>query len=247
MWLRRGGGREEVALPPGADPSHVAVAGALGVAPVPEGAMIVFSVVDGIEGRADLVGPVRRLQRLGPVDLSGRGRRGDRPGRGWHRRARVLAGGVRTGSSPRAGRAVRARRGGPGSAWRSSPGDGLREGVRVVVVGFDGREVFRGPPAVDVGSVVIDGGVVGWSTPSCRFVGWSSRYTIPLGPCLRTEVAIARVAGGTRVACINSATRRCHVRARGRTLFVPRRGARVVPAEARCGWSTRWPERVVKP
>ena len=128
-------------------------------------------------------------------------------------------------------------------------GDGLREGVRVVVVvGFDGREVFRGPPAVDIGSVVLDGSVVGWSTPSCRFVGWSSRFTIPAGPCLRTEVAVARVAGGVRVACINArhaAMPRAGawpdvVRAAGGARVVPARGSlRVVDVDGR--------ERVVQP
>src|SRR5690349_5822303 len=39
VWLRRDGRRVEIALPPGADPSVVAVAGHLGVAPVPEGAL----------------------------------------------------------------------------------------------------------------------------------------------------------------------------------------------------------------
>ena len=39
----------------------------------------------------------------------------------------------------------------------------------------------------------------------------------------------ARVRGGTRVACVNAPTRRCHVRASGRTFFVPRGSARVVP------------------
>src|SRR3954454_23068995 len=57
VWLRRGGRREEVALPPGADPGHVAVAGALGVAPVPEGELIVFSLDSGIEEREISLGP----------------------------------------------------------------------------------------------------------------------------------------------------------------------------------------------
>ena len=228
VWLRRGGGREEVALPPGADPSHVAVAGALGVAPVPEGAMIVFSVVDGIEGRQISLGPydgfnVSGLSISPGGDVAATVPVGDGTDAlvfspAGSERVRVLARGVRFG---------RVAVGASGVAFVS--GEGLREGVRVVVVGFDGREVFRGPPAVDVGSVVLDGNVVGWSTPSCRFVGWSSRYTIPPGPCLRTEVAASRVLGGVRVACINAPTRRCHVRARGRTFFVPRGSARVVP------------------
>ncbi len=228
VWLRRGGRREEVALPPGADPSHVAVAGALGVAPVPEGAMIVFSVVDGTEGRQISLGPydgfnVSGLSMSAGGDVAATVPVGDGTDAlvfspAGSERVRVLARGVRFG---------RVAVGASGVAFVS--GDGLREGVRVVVVGFDGREVFRGPPTVDVGSMVLDGGVVGWSTPSCRFVGWSSRYTIPAGPCLRSEVALARVAGGTRVACINAATRRCHVRAAGRVWLVPRRSARVVP------------------
>src|SRR3954463_3973586 len=47
-YLRVGGRRVEVAVPPGADPSKVAGGGGLGVAVVPEGALVVFDLRSGV-------------------------------------------------------------------------------------------------------------------------------------------------------------------------------------------------------
>ena len=129
------GGREEVALPPGADPSHVAVAGGAG-----RGA--------GPGGRADRVLGGRR--RGGAADLP-RARTTASTSRAWRSlrpatsRRRSRSGMARTrSSSRRRGRSgFESSRGASGSGasrwvrsgWRSSPGRGCREGVRVVVVG----------------------------------------------------------------------------------------------------------------
>src|SRR4051794_12880392 len=64
-FLRAGGRRSRVAVPPGADPSMVAAAGGLGVAVVPEGALVVFELASGIEQREISLGS------LDPVNLSG--------------------------------------------------------------------------------------------------------------------------------------------------------------------------------
>ena len=230
-WLRRGGHREEVALPPGADPGHVAVAGALGVAPVPEGALIVFSLDSGVEEREISLGAFDGSNATGlAMSSSGEVAASVPVGDGTDAlvyavpgadRVRVLARGVRFGRVAVDGGRV---------AFVS--GDGLAEGVRVLAVDTSGRVVFRGPPAVDVVSLSASGTAVAWATPSCLLVATSSRFTLPDGPCARTEIATARVRGGTRVACVNAPTRRCHVRASGRTFFVPRGSARVVPGRA---------------
>ena len=65
VWLRRGGRRVEIALPPGANPELVAVAGTVGVAPVPEGALVVFDLRSGVELRQVSLG------EYDPVNLDG--------------------------------------------------------------------------------------------------------------------------------------------------------------------------------
>jgi len=229
-WLRLPGGRrEEIALPPGGDPAHVAFAGALGVAPVPEGLLTFFSVPGGIEQRSVSLGSLDLFNPSGlAVSASGEVAAAMPVGDGTEAviyagpddsRVRVLAHGLRFGRVAVSGGRV---------AFVTDAG--LPEGMRVFVVdAATGQTVFRGPPAVDVTSVALDGPAVAWSTPSCLFVGTSSRFTVPVGPCLRTDIAVARVRGGVRVACVNAATHRCHVRSAGRVRYVPRGSARVVP------------------
>lgn len=133
VWLRRDGRRVEIALPPGADPSVVAVAGGLGVAPVPEGALVVFDLRSGVEVRQVSLGA------LDPVNLDGLALSpagdvaasvpvGDGTGAlvwaaAGESRVRVIARGERLGRVAVAGRRV-----------AHVTGAGLREGVRVVVV-----------------------------------------------------------------------------------------------------------------
>jgi hypothetical protein len=230
VYLRRDGRRFEVALPPGADPGHVAFAGRLGVAPVPEGALIVFSALDGIEQRLISLGAFDGFNVSGLAispagDVAATVPVGDGTSAlvwsaAGSERVRVLARGERFGRVAVADGRI------------AYVGDaGLREGVRVIVVdGASGRELFRGPPSADVSSLAYDGSAAAWSSESCRFVGWASRFRVPEGPCLRTVIATARVSGGTAVTCINAPTRRCHVRAGGRTWYVPRGSSRDVPA-----------------
>jgi hypothetical protein len=230
VYLRRDGHRFEVALPPGADPGHVAFAGAVGVAPVPEGALIVFSAGDGIEQRQISLGPYDGFNVSGlAVSPSGDVAATVPAGDGtdalvWSpagsERVRVLARGQRFGRVALA------------SGRIAFVGDlGLREGVRVVVVdGASGRELFRGPPASDVSSLTYDGTVAAWSTPTCLLVGWSSRFRVPPGPCVRTDIVTARVSEGTEVTCINAPTRRCHIRAGNRIWYIHRGASRVIPA-----------------
>lgn len=245
VWLRVGGRRVEVALPPGADPSMVAVAGTLGVAPVPEGALVVFDLRSGMEVRQVSLGA------LDPVNLDGLALSaagdvaatvpaGDGTGvlvwaAAGQSRVRELARG------PRLGRVAVA-----GGRVAYVTGAGLGEGVRVVVVdpvaavardaasAASRREVLRGPASYDVTSLSFDGAWVAFSTPSCLFVASASAATIPAGPCSRTVVAIEPLRGGgrVRVACINAPARACRLRASagGRTVSTTvRRGqARVL-------------------
>ena len=235
-WLRVPGrpGRSELALPPGADPTHVAFAGGLGVAPVPEGLLTLFSVPGGIEQASVSLGGLDGFNVSGlAVSPSGEVAATLPVGDGTEalvyaapgaERVRVLARGLRFGRvAVAAGRVAFVSDG------------GLSEGVRVEVVDArSGRVVFRGPPAIDVSSLSYDGSAVAWATPSCLFVGTSSRFTVPSGPCVRTVVAVARVRAGVRVACVNAVTHRCHVRSNGRTRFVPR-GSRGSCRAASCG------------
>jgi hypothetical protein len=230
VYLRRDGHRFEVAVPPGADPGHVALAGGVGVAPVPEGALIVFSVGDGIEQRQISLGSYDAFNVSGLAvsptgDVAATVPAGDgTDALVWSpagsERVRVLARGQRFGRV-----AVAAGR-------IAVVGDlGLRDGVRVVViVGPSGRELVRGPPTADVSSLAFDGTTAAWATPTCLLVGWSSRLRVPPGPCVRTEIVTARVHKGTEVTCINTPTRRCHVRAGHRTWYIPRGTSRVIPA-----------------
>lgn len=232
VFLRSGGRRVEIPLPPGADPGHVAFAGGVGVAPVPEGALIVFSVQGGIEQRQISLGPYDGFNVSGlAISPSGDVAATVPAGDGtdaliWSpagsERVRVLARGRGFGRVALAGGRV---------AFVSNAG--LREGVRVVIIdGASGRERFRGPPTSDISSLAFNGTAAAWSTPSCLLVGWSSRFRIPAGPCARTDITTVRVRGGTEVTCINAPTRRCHIRAGSRVWYVPRGSSRVVPVRS---------------
>lgn len=134
VWLRRGGRRVEVALPPGADPSVVAVAGNLGVAPVPEGALVVFDLRSGAEVRQVSLGAYDPVNLDGLAvsasgDVAATVPAGDGTGvlvwapAGASRVRELATGGSRLGRVAVAGGRV---------AYVT--GAGLREGVRVVVV-----------------------------------------------------------------------------------------------------------------
>ena len=144
VYLRRDGRRFEVALPPGADPGHVAFAGALGVTPVPEGALIVFSVLDGIEQRQISLGPFDGFNVSGLAISAVRRRRGDRARTAtaptpWSGR-RPAPTGFESSPAASASAASHRRR-----ARRVRLRRGLREGVRVVVV--DGAPAARSSAA----------------------------------------------------------------------------------------------------
>ncbi|MDA0185715.1 hypothetical protein OJ997_35755, partial [Solirubrobacter phytolaccae] len=134
VWLRRDGRRVEIALPPGADPQVVAVAGTLGVAPVPEGALVVFDLRSGVEVRQVSLGaydPVNLdgLALSATGDVAATLPAGD--GTGVLVWAPAGASAVRvlsTGGS-RLGRVATA-----GGRVAYVTGAGLREGVRAVVV-----------------------------------------------------------------------------------------------------------------
>ena len=242
VWLRRDGRRVEVALPPGADPETVAVAGTLGVAPVPEGALVIFDLRSGVEVRQVSLGSLDPVNldglALSPAgDVAATLPAGDGTGvlvwaPAGASRVRVLAtGGARLGRVAVAGGRV---------AYVT--GAGLREGVRAVVVDPaaararsgtpTGRgEVLRGPAVYDVTSLSFDGAWLGFSTPSCQYVASASAGTLPAGPCVRTEVAVEPVRRGVRVACINAPARTCRVRVGARRAELVRRGqARVLSA-----------------
>lgn len=250
-WLRRDGRRVELALPPGANPELVAVAGTLGVAPVPEGALVVFDLRSGVEVRQVSLGEYDPVNldglALSPAgDVAATVPAGD--GTGVLVWAPAGASGVRVlarGAS-RLGRVAVA-----GGRVAYVTGAGLREGVRAVVVdpaavrnpraaspragvvSLAGRgEVLRGPPVYDVTSLSFDGAWLGFSTPSCLYVASASAFTLPAGPCARTEVAAEPLRGGgrVRVACINAPTRACRVRVGARTVSVRRDQARVINA-----------------
>lgn len=244
VWLRSGGRRVEVALPPGADPSMVAVAGGLGVAPVPEGALVVFDLRSGVEVRQVSLGSYDPVNvdglALSPAgDVAATLPAGDGTGvlvwaGAGESAVRVLASGA-----SRLGRVAVAR-----GRVAYVTGAGLREGVRAVVVDPAAvrepvgaspaarGEVLRGPAAYDVTSLSFDGAWLAFSTPSCLYVASASAATLPAGPCARTEVAAEALRGGgrVRVACINAPTRACRVRVGARTVLVRRGQARVISA-----------------
>ena len=233
VWLRRGGRRVEIALPPGANPELVAVAGTVGVAPVPEGALVVFDLRSGVELRQVSLGEYDPVNLDGLAvspagDVAATVPAGD--GTGVLVWAPAGASGVRVlarGAS-RLGRVAVA-----GGRVAYVTGAKLREGVRAVVVDPAGpREVLRGPPVYDVTSLSFDGAWLGFSTPSCLYVASASAFTLPAGPCARTEVAAEPLRGGgrVRVACINAPTRACRVRVGAKTVFVRRDQARVISA-----------------
>ena len=190
VWLRQGGRRVEVALPPGADPELVAVAGRLGVAPVPEGALIVFDLRSGVEVRQVSLGAYDPVNldglALSPTgDVAATVPAGDGTG--------VLVWAPAGASSVRAlarGASRLGRVAVAGGRVAYVTGAGLSEGVRPMVVDPPTRrEVLRGPPVYDVTSLSFDGAWLGFSTPSCLYVASASALRLPAGPCARTEVA----------------------------------------------------------
>ena len=250
-WLRRDGRRVELALPPGANPELVAVAGTLGVAPVPEGALVVFDLRSGVEVRQVSLGEYDPVNLDGLAvspagDVAATVPAGD--GTGVLVWAPAGASGVRVlarGAS-RLGRVAVA-----GGRVAYVTGAGLREGVRAVVVDPAGpREVLRGPPVYDVTSLSFDGAWLGFSTPSCLYVASASAFTLPAGPCARTEVA-ARAAAWRRPGA-GGVHQRAHARvsrARGREdgLRAPGSGARDQRAAGSVAGSNRRPGRAIAP
>lgn len=185
---------EEVALPPGADPAIVAAAGELGVAPAPDGTLVVFQLGTGTEQRQISLG--RYEPALSGLAISPEG---------------DVAATVPAGDgddvllwAPRGASRVRAIRTGREYSSVATAGgrvafvgaDGLSDGVRVTVVDpTTRRTLFRGPPAFDVGGLGFDGRVVAFRASDCAVVGTGMRRTLPPGPCVRTEVAVTRVSG----------------------------------------------------
>jgi hypothetical protein len=221
--LFAGGRRLSVAVPPGGE--YVAAAGSLGVAAVPDGTLVVFDLVSGIEQRQISLGV------FDPVNLEGLaispegdvaatlplGDGGDALvyARAGAERVRVLARGRGFGQVAMAGGRIAYVR-------------GLQDGVQPVVVATSGRVVMRGPAGLDVLSLSFDGRVLAWRTPSCLFVGTSSSRSIPAGPCSRTVAVVDRLRGRrVRVACVNAVGPSCRVRVGGVARRVPRGRARV--------------------
>ena len=209
--LRGPDGRiREVAVPPGADPTRVAAAGDLAVAPTPEGALTVFNL------RTDIERGQVSLGRFDPNTITGLAisPEGDVAatvpvGDGDDVLLWAPAGATRVRELARGHEYSRVAVGGGRVAFVAA--DGLREGVRAFVIDPRPRRiVFRGPPAFDVSSLSFDGRNIAFALPGCLVAGPAvSRRTIPPGPCSRTDVAVdtARLredAVSVRVACINA-------------------------------------------
>ena len=222
--LRGPDGRiREVAVPPGADPTRVAAAGDLGVAPTPEGALTVFNL------RTDIERGQVSLGRFDPNTITGLAISPDGDvaatvpvGDGDDVLLWAPAGATRVRELARGHEYSRVAVAGGRVAFVGA--DGLREGVRAFVIDPRLRRiVFRGPPAFDVGSLGFDGRNIAFALPGCLVAGPAvSRRTIPEGPCSRTDVAVdsVEVREGrvrVRVACINSPRSSCQVTARVRT------------------------------
>ena len=228
------GGRREVALPPGADPEHVAVAGELGVAPTPEGALVVFDLHNDSEVREISLGrydaaTINGLAISPAGDVAATVPAGDGDdvllwAPAGASRVRVLRTGRQYSRVAIAGTRV-----------AFAGGDGLREGVRAFVVdAATRRTVFRGPPASDLSALQFDGSTVAFATADCLLAGPAvSRFTLPAGPCVRTDVTVAEVRGGLEIGCINAPERRCRVTVGRRHARVPRGSARVLKVAGR--------------
>lgn len=238
------GAIREVAVPPGADPTRVAAAGDLAVAPTPEGALTIFDI------RTDIERGQVSLGRFDPNTITGLSisPEGDVAatvpvGDGDDVLLWAPAGATRVRELARGHEYARVAVGGGRVAFVGA--DGLREGVRALVIDPRTRRiVFRGPPAFDVSSLGYDGRNIAFALPGCLVAGPAvSRRTIPPGPCSRTDLAVdtAEIRDGSvsvRVACINAPARRCRVTARVTTRSgraagrlnarVPRGSARVL-------------------
>ena len=215
LYLHDARGRRLVPLPPGADPAHVAVGGRFGVAPVPEGALVVFDLESGSEQRQISLGsfnPVNveglALSPTGDVALTVPAGDGDDVllwAPAGSSRVRVLARGRTFGIVAAAdGRVAYVR----GTALGGSS---------VVVVDGSGRVVSRGPVVGEVRTLSFDGAAVGFSTGSCLVVETGSNRALPAGPCSRTVILSDREGGQrVRVACLNAPGASCRVRVRSR-------------------------------
>jgi hypothetical protein len=220
-FLRDGGARRAVTLPPEADPELVATAGGLGVAAA-QGALIVFDLRSGTEIRQVALGRFED-ETLNGLSLSPEGDvaatvpAGDGDdvllySPGWDDRVRVLATGARFEGVATAGGRV-AFVGGTAS----------RDGVRVSVLDGDGRVAWRGPWVSEAGALAFDGLALAFRTGACGYAGlvgaWEAR--LPTGACVRSEATVSaelrprRVIA--RVACVNAPGDRCRVAAVVRT------------------------------
>jgi hypothetical protein len=222
------GRSRSVALPPGAVAEDLAAGGGLGVAPTPDGTLVVFDLRTDTELRQIALGRFDGTTLNGlAISPSGDVAATVPAGDGgdvllWApagaSRVRVLATGLGFGRVATAGGRV---------AYAS--GTGLSEGSRVLVVdAASGRTVFRGPPVFDVGRLSFDGTSVAFAGSACSLVGpavaSASRRTLPPGVCVRTEVGVSQAAPlvrsgryRVRVACISAPARSCRVRAQVRT------------------------------
>ncbi|HEX6023990.1 MAG TPA: hypothetical protein VFZ00_18515 [Solirubrobacter sp.] len=221
VMLRQPDGRlREVAIPPGADPTRVAAAGDLAVAPTPEGALTVFHV------RTDMELAQISLGQFDPNTITGLAisPEGDVAatvpvGDGDDVLLWAPAGASRVRELKRGDDYGSVAVGAGRVAFVAS--DGLRDGFRAFVIDPRSRRiVFRGPPALDVSRLSFDGRTIAFALPNCLIAGSPvSRRTIPPGPCARTDLAVdsPSLRDGSvsfRVACINAPARRCRVIAR---------------------------------
>ena len=200
-------------MPPGADPTRVAAAGDLAVAPTPEGALDVFDL------RTDIERGQISLGRFDPNTITGLAisPEGDVAatvpvGDGDDVLLWAPAGATRVRELARGPR-VLARRRRRVAASRSSARDGLREGVRAFVVDPRSRRiVFRGPPAFDVASLSFDGRNIAFALARLpgRRPGRSRAARSRPGPCSRTDVAVDSAGAPRRrgVACASPASTR---------------------------------------
>ena len=212
----RGARRAQLALPPGADPEHVAAAGGLGVALVPEGALVVFDLVSGTEEREVSLGRYE-AENVQGLAISPAGDV-----------AVTLP--VGDGSdvllySPAGSGSLRVLAHGRdfGLVATASGRVAYERGNRVAVVGG-----LTGPAVADLRSLSFDGTWVGFSTPSCLVVLSSSASVLPAGPCQRTQISVARESGRRlSVTCLSGPGGACRVRAGGRVVRVARGRTRV--------------------
>ena len=211
-------------LPAGADVRYLAVAGALAAVPVPASREVVFVAPDS--GAVVDRRPLGRWGSTAPIAL-GVSAGGDvaltveQPGSdllGWSPQGapepRIVATGEGFGKVRTAN----------GRIAYTRPVRAL-DGERVVVLDVTGpepRELFRGPPAAQVGGLDFDGTHVAWSSDGCQFVAEAvpaaSVPKVPRGPCVRTEASFTGSEDGSRdrfvrlgVRCLTAPGPRCRI------------------------------------